>query len=260
MDSLQEYVRNHFDGILVFGDVHGDYHAIKRAHQYAVKENLFFMSLGDLVDRSRFPFETVQLMHDVIYEGRGGITIGNHDDKFIRYARGANVSFSADAKQTLTDVGNERQDLFLDMYISIAETPVFSALYHQFDDITVVHAASHISMWDDTAVVSKKDRSRYIVGETNGDRYDDGFPIRTYAWVDDVPFGKTVIVGHDKQPIHNIPITEPMIVNNSSGGQVIFADTGGGKNGFLSGVVIMLDKRKVFKIESYINFKEQNNT
>lgn len=256
MDNLQEYIRNQFDGILVFGDVHGDYESIKRAYDYAVKENFFFMSLGDLVDRSRNPYDTVKLMHDVIYEGRGGIAIGNHDDKFIRYAKGANVSFSADAKQTLADVGSDRQDYFLDMYITIADTPIFSALYHQFDDITLVHAASHPAMWQNNSVITKTEKSIYTVGETNGDRYDDGFPVRTYGWIDDIPYGKTVIVGHDKQPIYNIPITHPMVIDNNNGGRAIFADTGGGKNGFLSGVVIMPDKNRVFKVTSFVNFKE----
>jgi len=46
--------------MLVFGDVHGDYDSFKRAYDYARSENFSFMSMGDLVDRARKPFEVVR--------------------------------------------------------------------------------------------------------------------------------------------------------------------------------------------------------
>lgn len=256
MNNLTEYVRNNFDGMLVFGDVHGDYDSMKRAYDYAVSNSFFFMSLGDLVDRSRFPFETVKLMYDVVYEGRGGFVIGNHDDKFKRYANGAKVSFSVDAKQTLADVGTDREEEFFRMYVTLMDTPIFASLYHKFDDIILVHAATHEEMWENTSVIGKSAKARYLVGETNNERYDDGYPVRLYNWINNIPMGKTALVGHDKQPINNVPITEPMTVPNNNGGKAVFMDTGCGKGGFLSGAVVMLDKNRKFKVESFVNFAE----
>lgn len=254
--TIASYVRDSFDGMLVFGDVHGDFESFKRARDYAVSENFLFMSLGDLVDRARQPFEVVESMYNMMYNGRAGFAIGNHDDKHYRGLAGNKVSFSEDAKQTLADVGEERMEEYKRMYMAIVDDKILSGLYHKFDNFTLVHAASHPSIWDDPKEGStgKTARSRFLVGETNGESYDDGYPIRLYNWIDEVPAGKTVIVGHDKQPINNVPIYEPKIVTNNEGGKVIFMDTGCGKGGFLSGVVIV-NSKKGFEIDKFMEFK-----
>lgn len=257
MNTLQEHLRGGFDGILVFGDVHGDFTSFMRVVNYAKSQNYFLLSLGDLVDRDRCPFEVVTNMARLIKEGRAGFTIGNHDDKMYRYAKGAKVSFSLDSKQTLADVGEARMEEFLSTYVDIIDDKAFSNFYHKFDDIVLVHAAAHKAMWEDNHVMTKSEQNRYMVGETNGERYSDGYPVRLYNWVNDIPMGKTVIVGHDKQPIHNIPITEAMIIRNSAGGRAVFLDTGGGKGGFLSGAVIVADKKLKFKISEFVSFENE---
>jgi len=254
--NVANYVKESFDGMLVFGDVHGDYKSFKQAYDYARGENYFFMSLGDLVDRDRMPFEVVKGMYECMQEGFGGFTIGNHDDKHHRAIQGRKVSFSRDAKQTLEDVGEDRMDEYKRMYAAIVEDKVLSSMFHIFDDITLVHAASHPSIWEGALPNStgKTARSRFLVGETNGEVYEDGYPVRLYTWIDEISIGKTVIVGHDKQPIHNVPITEPMVVTNANGGKAIFLDTGCGKGGFLTGAVI-LHSKKGFKLENFVEFK-----
>jgi len=254
--TVANYVRNSFDGMLIFADVHGDYDSYARARDYAISENFLFMSLGDLVDRGRNPYEVVESMYKMMYDGRAAFTIGNHDDKHNRAAKGNKVSFSKDGKQTLEDVGEDRLEEFRRMYTAIVEDTMLSALYHTFDDYILVHAASHPSIWEGQKENSsgKTARSRFLVGETNGEVYEDGYPVRLYNWIDEVPMGKTVIVGHDKQPIDNIPITEPKIVSNANGGKVIFLDTGCGKGGFLSGAVIM-NTKKGFVLEEFKEFK-----
>jgi len=253
-DNLAEYVKSNFAGMLVFGDIHGDFDSFEKAHTFAVDNNLFFMSLGDLVDRGRKPFETVMKMAKMVLEGKGAFTIGNHDDKFCRFAKGSTVSFSKDARQTLDDVTPERMDEFLTTYLKMVETPMFSSLFHKFDDITLVHASSHPSIWEDAPKFGKTERSRFLVGEVSGEIYPDGYPVRLYTWIDEIPKGKTVVVGHDKQPIHNIPILAPMVVTNSVGGMAVFLDTGCGKGGFLSGAV-MVPGENGFVINSYTEFK-----
>ena len=66
---------------------------------------------------------------------------------------------------------------------------------------------------------------------------------RTYAWVDAIPNNKVVIVGHDRSPFEEIPAFESNInqivsKTNEQGGTVYFTDTGAGKGGFVSGVVV----------------------
>lgn len=251
--NISEYVKDNFEGMLVFGDIHSDYISFMKARTYAEEHNLFFMSLGDLVDRGDHPFEVVSAMAKYVADGSAGFTIGNHDDKFRRHSLGNKVSFSKDGKDTLASVGAERMDEFLKLYVSMMKTPILSGMFHKFDDFTIVHAASHLCMWEDAVVLGKSAQSRALVGETTGKLLEDGYPERLYAWIEEVPMGQIVIVGHDRMPIHDKPITEPMHITNNIGGKVIFMDTGCGKGGFLTGVVMKHDI--YFKIDRFVEFK-----
>lgn len=251
--TLVDHVKDNFNGMLVFGDVHAEYDSYMKAFNYADANNLFFMSLGDLVDRGHSPYEIVSHLSELVKNGRGGLIIGNHDDKFRRLFLGNKVSLSADAKGTLVDVRPDRHDNFLKMYYDIMETPMYSGVFQKFDDIIIVHAASDKSMWDDTVSFDKTARARALVGETKGEIDSRGFPVRLYNWIEEIPTGKTVIVGHDRTPIFNVPIKEPLVRTNSNGGKAIFMDTGCGKGGFLTAAVIVYDKH--FKIDHYEVFK-----
>lgn len=251
---LSNYVRDNFTGILVFGDIHSEYDSLRRAHDYAEAHNYFFMSLGDLVDRGLEPFETVLYMHNLINLNKAGFTIGNHDDKYRRFYKGSKVRFSEEAKMTLTYVGDNRQSEFLEKYTEIVEHPIHSSMFHIFDDIVLTHAASHSSMWDSTQKFSKEAHARALVGEVSGEVYSNGYPVRLYNWVEEIPIGKTVIVGHDRSPIFNILISEPLVRSNKNGGKAIFLDTGCGKGGHLTGAVILLHNNK-FKFDSFVDFK-----
>lgn len=257
MFSVSDYVAENFDGMLVVADTHGDFASFKRAHDYARSENFYLVSLGDLVDRGPFPFEVVELMYHAMYDGRAGFVVGNHDNKFYRYANGAKVQFSRDGKKTLEDVGEARMADFLRMYCEIIEMKIDSfpqaALFHKFGDLVLVHAAGHHSLWDGTPT-TKGAQSRFLVGETNNEVYPDGYPVRLYNWVDEIPMGKTLMVGHDSHPIHNVRIDEPMTVTNKNGGKAIFLDTGCGKGGHMTGAVVLHSKGK-FKVDSFMEFK-----
>lgn len=253
MNSIANHVKDNFKGMLVFGDIHSDYDSFMKARKYAEEHDLFFMSLGDLVDRGDKPFEVVKAMAAYVADGSAGFTIGNHDDKYRRHALGNKVSFSRDGKMTFEHVGAEREAEFLETYVTMMNTPVLSAMFHKFDDFTIVHAASHPCMWENTDKFGKSATSRALVGETTGKMGEDGYPERLYNWIDEVPMGKTVIVGHDRMPVFDQVIYQPLVRNNPNGGKVIFMDTGCGKGGFLTGMVMVHDKH--FKIDRYVEFK-----
>lgn len=252
--TIATYIKNEWSGMLVISDVHGDFVQFKKAVDFAEANDLFLLSAGDLVDRGDKPYEVVELMYELVYTGRAGMTIGNHDDKYLRHFRGSKVRFSRDASKTLSDVGEARMDKFLKMYADIMEIPVFSGMFHKFDDIVVAHAASHKSMWDESLPFGSEAKSRAFYGEVNGEKDEEGYPVRLYNWVDEVPMGKTIIVGHDRNAVHGIPLVAPLEQRNSNGGRAIFIDTGEGKGGFVSGVVIKHEKSK-FKITEYVDFK-----
>jgi protein phosphatase len=253
MFDLAEHVKT-YDGMLVFGDVHSDYKLFSAALDYATKQNFFFMGLGDLTDRGDEPYKVVKAMHKRMYDGHAGFVIGNHDDKFHRHAKGSKVRFSHDSKDTMERVGPKRMDEFLRMFSEIQTFPGQAALFHKFDDITLVHGASHPDIWDPKGKFGESFRSRALYGEVTGEKREDGYPVRLYNWIDEIPMGKTVMVGHDRKPIHDVAITEPLVVTNANGGKAIFIDTGCGKGGFLTGAVILHGK-KGFYIDRYKEFK-----
>ena len=76
MSSLTNYIKTTFDGILVIGDVHSDYTSLMLAVEYAKSQNLFLISLGDLVDRGDFPFEVLTSLHTLVKDGFSALTIG----------------------------------------------------------------------------------------------------------------------------------------------------------------------------------------
>lgn len=253
--TLATYIKNEWTGVLVISDTHGDFKQFKQAADYAEKNDLFLLSAGDLVDRGREPYEVVELMYELALTGRGGLVIGNHDDKYLRYGRGSKVSFSRDARQTLSDVGEARMDKFLKMYADIMQLPTFAGMFMKFGDIVVAHAASHKSMWDESLPFGSEAKSRAFYGEVNGEKDEDGYPVRLYNWIDEVPMGKTIIVGHDRKPVFNELLSAPLERSNSDGGKAIFIDTGGGKGGYITGVVIKHEKSR-FKITEYVDFKD----
>ena len=252
--KLDDYVRGDFDGMLVIGDVHSNLTAFERAVTVAKSENYFLLSLGDLVDRGDHPFEVVSAMHSLIMDGRAGFVIGNHDDKFRRFIDGNKVQMSKSAKMTLDTVGEERMTEFLEKYHKIVTDPIMSGIFHKFDDLLFAHAASHPAMWENPTDIGKTARSRALVGETNGETDDDGYPVRLYNWVEEIPMGKTVVVGHDHMPITGKPINEPLTVSNKNGGKAVFMDTGCGKGGHLSAMLVSIHKHK-FKVDSFMEFK-----
>lgn len=251
--SLASYIKNRFDGILAIGDVHADLASFERAASFARTGNYFLLSLGDIVDRGDNPYEVVESMAQIVRDGIGGFVIGNHDDKFGRFSRGNKVQFSVDGNRTLEQVGPSRLPKFLELYNSIMDDSMLSGIYHTFDDIILTHAASHPAMWG-VGTFGKSARNRALVGETNGELHQDGYPVRLYNWIDEIPMGKTVIVGHDRMPIHDVLILEPLTVRNAQGGRAVFIDTGCGKSGFLSGALITHTKSR-FVLDTFLEFK-----
>lgn len=253
--KLDTYIKDNFDGILVVGDIHADYALFKRAADLAKSENYFFLSLGDLVDRGTQPFEVVKAMYNMMFDGRAGLIVGNHDNKMWRHSRGNKVNFSADARVTLECVAG-REEEFFKMYSAMVEDKLMAAYHLSVGDFIFTHGGFHREMLNGNSVLSKTAKSVAMYGEATGETADDGYPVRAYNWIDLVPAGKTVIVGHDRKPVHNKEIEEPLAVTNSAGGSVMFIDTGCGKGGFLTGLLIK-NTKGILELEKSVSFKHE---
>ena len=254
MIDLVHHIHHNFSGALIIGDVHSQLDKFRMAVAYAQEHRLLLISLGDLVDSGPHPFETVQLMHRLMTSNTAAFVIGNHDDKFGRYADGRDVIFSNDARSTIDTVGAARMNDFLGMYCEIIHHE-FSGIFHRLGNMILTHGAYHSDMDHslNNRTVAKKCRYRALYGEVTGEKYQTGHPVRAYHWFDEVPPSTCVIVGHDRRPVCNEPISAPMEVDTRFGGRVIFMDTGCGKGGILSGAILRGIATQMH-IDSYVTF------
>jgi len=242
-----------FNGIIVIGDLHSDYDSLMKSINYARNHNLFLVSLGDLVDRGPFPFETVEAIHNEVISGNAAFVIGNHDDKHYRHILGNKVKLSNDAQRTIYDVGEERFQEFSRMYVGLI-THKNSGHYHYIDDFILVHGATHSELWNYPITCENTVKFRALYGEVTGKVDSEGMSERLYNWINEIPTGKWVIVGHDRKPIHNVKISYPLMIQNDIGGNVIFVDTSCGKGGVLSGVILK-NVDSSYQLEKFIQFE-----
>ena len=234
-----------FEGIRVVGDVHGDAQSFAAALADAGRQGLFVVQLGDLVDRGADSVGALRLAIEMTARGDGCFLLGNHDDKLRRALRpGSGVLVGADLARTLAQV--DAAGLRAEVSAALESTP----LWLRLGDWFMVHAAFHPAMLDlagvDAAPSPRLARSlahRALRGQTprqaRGEapaRDPQGHPVRVHDWVDDIPAGLTVLVGHQA-------LSADVIVSRqgSQGGAAWFCDTGCGKGGRLSWVDIPRD-------------------
>lgn len=246
-----------YRGIAVFSDVHAEYDSLLKGLERADEINLFPVFIGDLIDGGDQPYEVVETVHEYITNGAAAMTIGNHDDKFYRYAIGNPVRFGNANRETFEALPEGTTEDFLQMIIDICEDEN-SAYTFRFGSFRFVHGGYHPSLWEDPRemVVRRSHRAYALYGETNGEVTPDNFPVRLYKWADKVPDGKVVVVGHDRNPNGvNLVGDAPLIRKNDDGGRVIFTDTGSGKGGHLTMLELpFTEDRKDLKIGGYEAF------
>jgi len=242
--DLTPYLNKGYKGVVTFSDVHAHADKLKDGIRYAIKNDLFIVFLGDLVDGHDKPLETVIAVKAVLDEGRGVLVIGNHDDKFYRHAIGNKVELKKAQLKTLTDVPQGKEQLFLSTIIDLINHRNSAHLY-RYKNWVFTHGATHAEVWDQPAELSRKAKHRALYGEVTGEREADGMPVRIYNWVDEIPGDHTVVVGHDRKPYGGESLSKrgPFTQTNQTGGRAIFTDTGCGKSddGTLTLTVLLKD-------------------
>lgn len=216
-------LRQNYRGITVIGDVHGDVVRLRHALGWACSRQHYAWLLGDILDYGGDTLACVETVYDAVMQGRAGLSIGNHERKIARWV---------DQKQTRLNDGNKVTIEALNR-LSACERRrwvgrfrallAHANLLTQFDNVTLTHAAVHPSLWStkpEQHIIEQF--ALYGQGETNG-RYR-----RVRYWVDAVPKGQTVLVGHD------VIAALPLVLTGALGGQAVFLDTGCGKGGYLS--------------------------
>ena len=224
-----------FAGIRVVGDVHGDAEAFCAAIEGARAANLFVLQLGDLTDDGPDSPEALRLMFRLLDEGRGLFLLGNHDHKLRRALRGERVVIEPESLGRCLDqlaVAPDREALSARAIAEIEQAPAW--LRH--GKLLFVHGGFHTHMLhappprDAGARRPDGAVARALFGEPTGRTLPNGKPERTYRWIDRIPAGMRVYVGHDRRSTDG----RPLHVAGEQGGEVWFLDTGAGKGGHLS--------------------------
>ena len=224
-----------FRGIRVVGDVHGDAKGFAAAVAGAEAQGLFLVQLGDLTDHGPDSPAVLRAMFRLLDAGRGMFLLGNHDHKLRRALSGGAVRVeAAGLGRTLAQIAAapDAAPLAARAVAEIGRAPAWLRLGPLF----CVHAAFHDGMLlhapppDAGATRPEGHVGRAIYGQVTGRRGPDGFPIRLTGWLDHVPAGLTVLVGHDNRSTDG----RPAVMSGARGGRAVFLDTGAGKGGVLA--------------------------
>lgn len=229
-------------GIRVVGDVHGSPVEFAQAIHGAIAQNYAVISLGDIIDYGPDSPKTMEMAATLVEEGWGLIIPGNHDAKFMRWIRGERVTYSQESLgQTLEQLKQQNKGISIAYrYASvIARMPIWlTSTYYCF-----THGAFSPEMITNSPPflgrIWRRDRTVNLAlnGETDGQSDKDGKIIRTYNWIDTVPQGLTVMIGHDC-----LSKTKIITKTGKLGGEVQFLDTGCGEDGKLSWVDIPINR------------------
>ncbi len=208
----------------VVGDVHGD----ASAFAYAADTDRFLVQLGDLVDYGPDSAGALRIMFDLIDRQRGLFLLGNHDLKLARLLLGQTVRVNAELLATMQQLD---EPLRARMLAEAERAP----LWLRSGNRLFVHAGFHTDMLDGPSPPAQIGRAlgisaRALFGEPTGHIQEDGFPERSLRWVNRIPQGMTVYVGHDRRSQDGRPLEQ----RSRAGGRAIFVDTGAGKGGHLS--------------------------
>lgn len=240
--SLEQLRAAGFGGLRVVGDVHGDARGFDAAIAGAEAAGLFVVQLGDLTDHGPDSPGVLRAAFALIDAGRGLFLLGNHDHKLRRALKGDAVRVEkAGLGRTLDQIGAapDGAAIAARAIAEIGRAPAWLRVGPWF----FVHAAFHDAMLRNLpppeAGASRPEGlvGRAIFGQVTGCLGPDGFPVRLVGWVDRIPAGLTVMVGHDNRSRDGRPLT----MTNARGGRAVFLDTGAGKGGALAWLDLPFD-------------------
>lgn len=229
------------NGVMVVGDVHGNFDDLKPMVVDASLREQNILFLGDIVDYGDQNLAVFDLVYDLVKCGKARIIWGNHERKLTKWI---DAGFGADFRGVVMAQGMGKT--VNEINAAVAADPTFkerfrarwrmlhsnSRQHFVNREWLFTHGAATTSMWDMSGHSLPGFHSNMaFFGEVDEAQpmRDDGYPNRTYRWIDSIPARHTVVVGHDHRDK-----SQPLVVTNAMGGQAIFLDTGSSKGGKLS--------------------------
>jgi protein phosphatase len=160
---------------------------------------LFFV--GDLVDRGPRIADSLRLVMSAVESGRGHCVIGNHDNKFLRWLEGANVTMTHGLDLTVGEMRRETPQFQAHVRAFLSALPIYTILDEH--RLVVSHAGIKEHMIGHTGGAI---REFCLYGDTDGVDAR-GLPIR-YDWAQHYRGKPFVAYGHT-------PRRDTPIVNNT---------------------------------------------
>jgi predicted kinase len=233
-----------YRGLMVIGDVHGMLESLKNATEWATQRNLFCVFLGDTVDYGPNSIECVDHVYNIVTRGRGLSLIGNHERKIERWLdqvrRGEVRLHLSDGNKVTTKaietMAPEVRKKFETRYRALLG---FSRHHWIVGNTMFTHGAAEPEMFEiKSPRLTGKFETMALFGEVDNSapRRSDGYPNRIYEWVNRIPAGHRVMVGHDIRST-----VKPLVVMGQDGGEAYFMDTGSGKGGRLTSADVMFE-------------------
>jgi predicted kinase len=242
-DPVRIAVRSHPlpQRILAVGDVHGNYAAMAQAQQFAQNNDLFVIWLGDVIDYGGHNLKCMRLAYDMVCNNQAHMIWGNHERKIGRWlsSQGSHPIKLSEANlatvREIQSLSDQRRARFLSAWHCWESASTQCVRVNRW---LFTHGAATEHMWNT--------RSHRLQGVCQNMAYfgeveqlpttrRDGYPQRLWNWVNNVPAGHSVVVGHDWLDRENCA---PVIKTNAHQGRVFCMDTGSSKGGRLSGLIV----------------------
>lgn len=251
----QAALQTRFRGITVVGDVHGNLAGLQAAVAWARSRNHFVYLLGDVVDYGPDLLATLRTAHRLMMSGDGALICGNHERKIGRWlaqqedsrngraTAGRGVRLSDGNKVTtgaLTRLAPSERARWCGQFRAVLAR---SRLLARLGQVTLLHGAAHPELWQPLSRGIREIEHYALYGEAQ-QPIRDTFRL-SHRWVDAVPKGQMVLVGHD------IRAAVPMVVQGAAGGTVVFLDTGSGKGGVLSSADLRFERDGGLRLENF---------
>jgi protein phosphatase len=227
---------NGASGIRFFGDVHGCAQEFAALAADARARNLHLHSLGDLINRGPDSPACMRLACDLSEAGHLDMNPGNHDERFALWFRGVNVPVKPSGLgSTLTQLQTvSDNDALAERYYGLV---MRSRLWSRFGSLYTVHAAFDPKMIGrEGPELWSSDWSSKLHGVAlEGEIRSDGDPMRralgrrSFNWVERIPAGVTVMIGHSIASLEGVRERR-----NKDGGRLLHLDTGLQRGGKLS--------------------------
>jgi hypothetical protein len=224
-----------FAGLTVIGDVHGSDDELRPVMRRARSQGRLALFLGDIINRGTSSLACIEMVLDAVLRGDAAVIPGNHEQRLdILVHRPDSLDDRYDDGKAMAGLCQElaRSPMGRDLVLCYASLMRAAPLWRLAGGATFCHAAMPDALRGLPAPLlgnTARGHDPAVDAVMWGERADCFGPI-SYRWIDHVPSGQVVLMGHHP---HNV--CQPVRRTGRQGGTVVFLDTGAGmSNGRLS--------------------------